>query len=512
MDKKEQKTRIIVLILQKGYAKIGLYLIINGMRSIKMKETYSYKTGTSKIRTAIGSLYALTGLSVFAVVVTVYMLTAQSTHADTTASISSAVSVSVSNACTLTGGSDGTSSTGGVYSVTVPANNYREVDGSKLVAICNDAAGYAIYAVGYSGNSYTTPGNTTMISSVGTIPTNLNTSGGTSGWSMKLSQVSSGAPTIANSFDSYHVIPDTYTKVVSHNASTGSSSDAGTQVQTKYRIFVSSAQPAGTYTGKVKYTMVHPNNAAAPSVPVTLANATYMQDAIDCPNTTVGTIKTLTDNRDGSSYIVGKAADGNCWMLTNLKLGKTLSSGASLTLTPANSNTNSDFTLSYTNIPSDGHFHAYTIDGVEYQNNSNEFICRDDYDSCYYNWYTATAGAGTTYVTTGTVDTSICPSGWTLPTQPQFSSLYSFYPSAAQMEVDNPTTTKTNANGKIPGFLLSGVYVTGGALSLGSRGYYWSRSANSAQNAYHLYLHASSVYPAVINTKYLGFSVRCVLK
>ena len=81
------------------------------------------------------------------------------------------------------------------------------------------------------------------------------------------------------------------------------------------------------------------------------------------------------------------------------------------------------------------------------------------------------------------------------------------------MEVDNPTTTKNNSAGKIPGFLLSGYYDTeGGASFLGHRGFYWSRTADDAQYAYNLYLNTSSVFPAFssIYGKYSGFAVRCI--
>ena len=62
------------------------------------------------------------------------------------------------------------------------------------------------------------------------------------------------------------------------------------------------------------------------------------------------------------------------------------------------------------------------------------------------------------------------------------------------------------------GFLLSGNYNTGGANNLGSNGNYWSRTANSAQNAYNLNMNTSSVNPANNNNKYNGFTVRCLAK
>lgn len=52
----------------------------------------------------------------------------------------------------------------------------------------------------------------------------------------------------------------------------------------------------------------------------------------------------LTDSRGGTTrtYDVAKLQDNNCWMLTNLKLGST---SGTITLTPADSNVASNFTL-----------------------------------------------------------------------------------------------------------------------------------------------------------------------
>ena len=78
------------------------------------------------------------------------------------------------------------------------------------------------------------------------------------------------------------------------------------------------------------------------------------------------------------------------------------------------------------------------------------------------------------------------------------------------MLVDNPTTTKENTAGKIPGFLLGGYYYYSGANNVGSYGYYWSRTAGNGQRGYSLYLDTSSVSPAGSSGKYYGFSVRCL--
>ena len=462
-------------------------------------------------------LFAISGLLLLTTLLAGLILANSSSRATDNAKHGSAVAVSVNSSCTLKGGSDGTSTTDSVYSATMNAGTTEEITGSKLTAVCNDPNGYSLYAIGYSGDSYTPPTNTQMIGASGNI--NTGTSGtAASWWAMKINPVSGNNPTIMNNFNNYHVVPQTYTQIAKYESATTSPTSTGAQAQTKYQVYISEVQPAGTYVGKVKYTMVHPSTAAAPSTK-SIADATTMQEVGSCPaSLTTGMVYELTDTRDNQTYRVAKLKDGNCWMLQNLKLGRSTST---LTLTPTNSDVGSNYVLN--NKLPDGKFHAYTIDGVEYQNNSTEYYCTgdgtaSDWESCYYNWYTATAGTGTTYIASQgqNVNNSICPAGWTLPTTPQFQALYNQYPSAAEMLVANPTTTKENTPtvGQVtntPGFLLSGGYFTGGAGNLGSHGYYRSRTANSAQNAYRMFMDTSGVNPANYSNKYGGFTVRCLV-
>ena len=250
----------------------------------------------------------------------------------------------------------------------------------------------------------------------------------------------------------------------------------------------------------------------------TIATSTYMQDvsSVDdggCPATlTTGQAYALKDSRDETTYYVARLADGNCWMLQNLKLGLDMSTGsASKTLTSDDSDVNGSFSL--TNKLALGSKMPYTtVSGTSYQYNSQAYQCATNGYGCYYNWYTATAGAGVTSVSSGDVNYSICPKGWTLPTRSQFLALYTQYNSATAMLV-SPTSSTENTNGaSVPGFLLSGYYSSNGAYYVGSYGCYWSRSANSALHAYYLYLNTSSVNPANNNNKYNGLTVRCVLR
>ena len=481
------------------------------MKLSKTKSISRIKASQDTLHSLCHVMYYVSGILLFVTVISGVVLSNSSTHADITSTKGSTVAVTVDSACTITTG-------GGNYYRTITPGTSEEIVGNGINVSCNDNNGYALYAIGYSGDSYESPNNTRMLATnnIDYIPTN--TSGTGSYWAMKVAGSSDAGsiPVIDNSFNDYHTIPETYTKVSHYDSVTVGTTNNSVTTPT-YKINIFSNQTAATYVGKVKYTMVHPTGGAVPTAPITLDSIAEtdtshtMQESIDCLNSTVGTVRTLTDSRDGQKYKVAKAEDGQCWMIENLKLGKTIdTAGESLTLTPANSDTNGNYTLHYSDIPAGGRFHAYTVDDVQYQNNSNEWICRTDWDSCYYNWYTATAGTGTTSITSDNVDASICPAGWALPTQPQFQSLYNQYPSAIQMQVDNPTTTMNNSAGKIPGFLLSGGYYTGGAGYLGSDGLYWSRTAYSAQSTSYLYMNTSSVYPAV-NGKYAGFAVRCIL-
>ena len=81
---------------------------------------------------------------------------------------------------------------------------------------------------------------------------------------MKLSS-SSGtyAPTIIDSYKSYSEIPSTDTMVAYRTS--GTSMDPNTDItgsyfNTTYEIYANTLQPAGTYLGKVKYTMTHQYN------------------------------------------------------------------------------------------------------------------------------------------------------------------------------------------------------------------------------------------------------------
>ena len=153
-------------------------------------------------------------------------------------------------------------------------------------------------------------------------------------------------PTINNSYDNYNTVPNVYTLVASRPSGTNMDMDAdpdvtGSYFTTTYDIYASSVQPAGSYEGKVKYIMTHPNTNAPSTINDIDAafaaagkqkvyqdeDGSYyaMQDMSSeiCGSVNrTGEVTTtqLADIRDNKLYYVTKLKDGHCWMTQNLDL------------------------------------------------------------------------------------------------------------------------------------------------------------------------------------------------
>ena len=235
-----------------------------------------------------------------------------------------------------------------------------------------------------------------------------------------------------------------------------------------------------------------------------------MQDLNSALCTTSGPLAVI-DSRDNQKYYVQRLADGNCWMLNNLRLGQDKSTTDIIYLNNTDSDVNGSFELK--GKLSDGIFISTTIDNINDVNDSSQYYCTTDY-GCYYNWFTSTAGVGDHTTTSGNVNYSICPKGWTLPTQTQFTSLSTAYNNSATALLVNPTNLPENANGaNAPGLLLGGAYGSSGPNLVGSHGFYWSSTPYPApQYGYILYHNTSTVFLGNGHYKYAGNAVRCLLK
>ena len=224
------------------------------------------KTKSNQIEYIAVSALILATLSIGAT------LSSITVNADDTASANA--SVNVAAACSMS------SSNESAHSTTMVNNDTKENVGiTTFTATCNDPGGLAIYAIGYSNDEY---GNTDMIGTLGNIATGTNDS--TSNWSMKLMNTEGyTAPDFLQS--SYTAIPSTYAKVAARNSNTTSATSFG--VSATYRFHTSATQPADTYVGKVKYTMVHPATKLPQDGPMNCASGKicYSPNANDTEGT-----------------------------------------------------------------------------------------------------------------------------------------------------------------------------------------------------------------------------------
>ena len=599
------------------------------------------------------------------------ILASSGSHAET---VFANASVTVAEACTMT------ATVNSAHSATINPGQYLQPIGETILkVICNDAGGFSIYAVGNANNEY---GNNKLLANVGgslnstyDIATGTATSGSTSNWAMKVSAVAGTyAPTIQNSFNNYHDVPTTYTKVAQLSSATDTTT--GSSVSTTYAAYVKSDQPAGNYNGKVKYTMVHPASEV-PAQPQTTesgkicyyANASDAVGTMGCQNVsssvmllasnfsrtgygfagwsdvfdyqtnenakfygpqetitltpadyqspnnglslyavwvksagnlqdtnkvselcgtgtnaltaapTDGTanldsVSALTDQRDNNTYAIAKLADGNCWMIENLRLeaedtrsdaDKALAQGYGTSSTYGNFSGLADaestgFTSAYT---ANSLYYSGTQEGTasidigtsnypsyrmpRYNNWNNQSTSANRPQNPTTNWATnSTTNAGmysygnyytwlaaiadTTYYSSGDHNTtSICPTGWQLPLGGTSTG------DIAQGAIDtaNKVGGFSYLDRKIGGtgsgqttaaaslrwrtfpnnFLYSGYFYTSSAGDRGSRGNYWSSTAESNSSSYYLDLRSSSrVVPGSgINVKSTGHSIRCTV-
>ena len=277
-------------------------------------------------------------------------------HSSADNSSSDSISINLPVSCTMSG-------TGNTHSESLINGTYDNNIGNgvtTLTTYCNDKDGYIIYTVGTSNN---TEGNTNLVGNNGVnIATGTTTSGDTSNWAMKLASLDSTLtmnPTFTSNFAS---IPSTWTEVAKKESGTVDS-ETGSSITTTYAVYVSNFQPAGAYSGQVKYVMLHPSTTAAPTDTIEHAFAAAGKSKIQITDPVTGQSGSfykmqdmenaicnaatytddnnsiqLVDARDNKLYWITKLQDGHCWMTQNLDLD--LTSGVALTseLTDLNDN------------------------------------------------------------------------------------------------------------------------------------------------------------------------------
>ena len=285
----------------------------------------------------------------------------------------------------------------------------------------------------------------------------------------------------------------------------------------------------------------------------------------------LSSVSALTDQRDNNTYAIARLADGNCWMIENLRLESTnsdnttgaLAQGYGTSATYGNFSGLADaestgFTSTYSAnslYSNDGSNNTINIGTSNYPayrmpryNNlnttnrasnptSNTFANDNTTGGMYsygnyYTWHDAIADL--TYNGTNnqsTTGTSLCPAGWHLPKGGDKSNeanneLWSLVVDGinggtkpANYDSSNypyytGTTEGSDASNKLRAypnnFLYSGGFGTSSASNRGSYGGYWSSTATNYRYSYYLYLNSSSVYPGTYyTTKNYGQSIRC---
>ena len=259
----------------------------------------------------------------------------RSTHAK--AGQSSTATVIVANTCSLTATLNASH-----VAVLLNGQETTNIGTTTIAANCNDPSGFTIYAAGYTGDTVNATSSTALVgASTGLF---IETGSGTtnSNWGMKVTALAGDYPvTLDNDYSAggYNVVPKTYDRVAYRESATGAGTGGAAKITTTYRAYVSPTQAADSYSGKVRYVIVHPAAAiATPDFDTAFALAgkkTYinkagidtgyyaMQDMTSaiCNGVVDYNAETqLIDTRDEKLYWVLKAQDGKCWMTENLDL------------------------------------------------------------------------------------------------------------------------------------------------------------------------------------------------
>ncbi|MDR0591138.1 MAG: IPT/TIG domain-containing protein [Candidatus Nomurabacteria bacterium] len=235
----------------------------------------------------------------------------------------------------------------------------------------------------------------------------------------------------------------------------------------------------------------------------------------------IGALLVLKDTRGGQIYTVGKLADGNCWMLNNLKLG---SETNSTPLTTSDTNITRNWTLPQ--VSGAAVSYSYTAPLVFTYSPQSSDINDPTFYGYYYNWCAATAGDPATCTASGVTPADatqdICPVNWRLPrggpdtdANNEFSQLSAAMAGVSFSSYANDWTMKYAANWQFDG-PFRGVFSGGyGNSDQGTIGTLWSSSYSrysAPSQAHFWYLGATFVGPEGSASRGYPYSVRCLAK
>ena len=274
-----------------------------------------------------------------------------------------------------------------------------------------------------------------------------------------------------------------------------------------------------------------------------------------------GYVTALKDERDNQVYAIAKLADGNYWMIENLRLDNNSTTpnwgndnlsqgfgGVFHGLADAETANFSDSTVANSLYSTDGSNDTYNItyptddpgylgyrmpryNNVNTASRVNNPTTGGGNIYSYGNYYTwAAAIASTEYYTaysaSDAAGTSICPKNWQLPLGVRSTGTLENGSSDANNRVGgfsyldrkmggtgaSQSSTAGTTQSKIWRSFPNNFLYSGNAGSRGSSGSYWSSSAYDGGIAYILYLGRTSPRPGTdFNNNFNGLTVRCVL-
>ena len=209
---------------------------------------------------------------------------------------------------------------------------------------------------------------------------------------------------------------------------------------------------------------------------------------------------TVTDY-DGNTY--NTVSIGNqCWITENLKVTH-YPNGDAIPLVTDNT--------TWADLADDN-----TSDAMSYYNN-NASSEADTYGALY----TYAAAIGDDWTRDNTANQGICPDGWHLPSDDEWTALTDFLggtsvaggkmKEAGTTHWNSPNTGADNTSGfsALPGGYRN--VSNGTFFNLGSYGYWWSSTENSGTNAWYRALHFTNAEAhRDFNNKSYGFGVRCL--
>ncbi|MBQ3432798.1 BspA family leucine-rich repeat surface protein [Candidatus Saccharibacteria bacterium] len=264
------------------------------------------------------------------------------------------------------------------------------------------------------------------------------------------------------------------------------------------------AQPGGTFTTKDPNATLYAiwtNNSCNPTATtIGTGNATTdavclqdvtpnMKAALPIADATTGTY-TLIDARDNQSYTVAKLKDGELWMTKNLNYSSTN------TNTPHDTDiTSSVFQLPASTTTSNTNNTTATIRTTNNSGNND--------NGTYYSW--AAAIASTNSYASSNITSSICPKGWDLPINSQYTNLSS------------KSSFSSNRTDSVPSsFLINGGFTNGATFYDTSYSHFWTSTSNNSTATYGARVNGTTMSTST-NTgttyggnKYYRKNLRCI--